>query len=47
MRDYLKVTLTLEAWLGEILAVLTVGVLVTISGTEALFSGLVVGFRIT
>jgi potassium/hydrogen antiporter len=42
--DYLKVTLTLEASLGEILAVLTVGVLVTISGTEALFSGLVVGF---
>jgi cell volume regulation protein A len=42
--DYLKVTLTLEASLGEILAVLTVGVLVTISGTEALFSGLLVGF---
>lgn len=42
--DYLKVTLTLEASLGEILAVLTVGVLVTISGTESLFSGLVVGF---
>ena len=40
----LKVTLTLEASLGEILAVLTVGVLVTISGTESLFSGLVVGF---
>src|SRR6516165_6022193 len=31
--DYLKVTLTLEASLGEILAVLTVGTLVTISGT--------------
>jgi cell volume regulation protein A len=42
--DYLKVTLTLESSLGEILAVLTVGTLVTISGTEALFSGLVVGF---
>jgi len=42
--DYLKVTLTLESSLGEILAVLMVGVLVTISGTEALFSGLVVGF---
>ena len=42
--NYLKVTLTLEASLGEILAVLTVGALVTISGTEALFSGLVVGF---
>ena len=42
--DYLKVTLTLESSLGEILAVLTVGALVTISGTEALFSGLVVGF---
>ena len=42
--DRLKVTLTLEASLGEILAVLTVGVLVTISGTESLFSGLVVGF---
>jgi len=43
-RDYLKVTLTLESSLGEILAVLTVGALVTISGTESLFSGLVVGF---
>jgi cell volume regulation protein A len=42
--EYLKVTLTLESSLGEILAVLTVGALVTISGTEALFSGLVVGF---
>ena len=42
--DYLKVTLTLESSLGEILAVLTVGALVTISGTESLFSGLVVGF---
>ncbi len=42
--EYLKVTLTLESSLGEILAVLTVGVLVTISGREALFSGLVVGF---
>lgn len=42
--DYLKVTLTLESSLGEILAVLTVGALVTLSGTEALFSGLLVGF---
>jgi potassium/hydrogen antiporter len=42
--ERLKVTLTLESSLGEILAVLTVGALVTISGTEALFSGLVVGF---
>lgn len=42
--DRLKVTLTLESSLGEILAVLTVGTLVTISGTEALFSGVVVGF---
>ena len=42
--DRLKVTLTLESSLGEILAVLTVGVLVTISGTESLFSGVVVGF---
>ena len=42
--DYLKVTLTLESSLGEILAVLTVGALVTISGTDSLFSGLVVGF---
>lgn len=42
--NYLKVTLTLESSLGEILAVLTVGTLVTISGTETLFSGLVVGF---
>lgn len=42
--DCLKVTLTLESSLGEILAVLTVGVLVTISGTQSLFSGLVVGF---
>jgi cell volume regulation protein A len=42
--DYLKVTLTLESSLGEILAVLTAGALVTISGTESLFSGLVVGF---
>jgi cell volume regulation protein A len=41
---YLKVTLTLESSLGEILAVLTVGTLVTIAGTEALFEGLVVGF---
>jgi cell volume regulation protein A len=42
--DRLKVTLTLESSLGEILAVLTVGALVTISGTESLFSGLLVGF---
>lgn len=42
--ERLKVTLTLESSIGEILAVLTVGTLVTISGTEALFSGLVVGF---
>lgn len=42
--ERLKVTLTLESSLGEILAVLTVGTLVTISGTEALFSGLLVGF---
>ena len=42
--DRLKVTLTLESSIGEILAVLTVGTLVTISGTEALFSGLLVGF---
>ena len=42
--NYLKVTLTLESSLGEILAVLTVGALVTISGTSTLFSGLVVGF---
>jgi cell volume regulation protein A len=42
--ERLKVTLTLESSIGEILAVLTVGTLVTISGTESLFSGLVVGF---
>ncbi len=42
--ERLKVTLTLESSIGEILAVLTVGTLVTISGTEALFSGLLVGF---
>jgi cell volume regulation protein A len=42
--EHLKVTLTLESSLGEILAVLTVGALVTISGAESLFSGLVVGF---
>jgi cell volume regulation protein A len=42
--EHLKVTLTLESSLGEILAVLTVGALVTISGTESLFSGLLVGF---
>ena len=42
--DRLKVTLTLESSVGEILAVLTVGALVTLSGTESLFSGLVVGF---
>jgi potassium/hydrogen antiporter len=42
--ERLKVTLTLESSVGEILAVLTVGALVTISGTETLFSGLVVGF---
>ena len=42
--ERLKVTLTLESSLGEILAVLTVGTLVTISGTESLFSGVVVGF---
>jgi cell volume regulation protein A len=42
--ERLKVTLTLESSVGEILAVLTVGALVTISGTESLFSGLVVGF---
>jgi len=42
--ERLKVTLTLESSLGEILAVLMVGALVTISGTESLFSGVVVGF---
>ncbi len=42
--ERLKVTLTLESSVGEILAVLTVGTLVTIAGTESLFSGLVVGF---
>jgi len=42
--ERLKVTLTLESSIGEILAVLTVGTLVTISGTQALFSGLLVGF---
>jgi cell volume regulation protein A len=42
--DRLKVTLTLESSLGEIFAVLTVGTLVTISGTQTLFSGLLVGF---
>lgn len=39
-----KVTLTLEASLGEIIAVLTVGTLLTIGGNEPLLTGLVAGF---
>jgi cell volume regulation protein A len=42
--DYLKVSLTLESSLGEILAVLTVGTLVTIEGTQGLAEGLIAGF---
>jgi cell volume regulation protein A len=39
-----KVSLTLEASLGEIIAVIVVGTLLTLGGTGPLVSGLVVGF---
>lgn len=39
-----KVTLTLESALGEVLAVLTVGTLMTLAASESVFSGLFSGF---
>ncbi len=42
--EAVKVTLTLEASLGEIIAVLTVGTLIGLDGSEPIFQGLVTGF---
>jgi len=42
--EAIKVTLTLEASLGEIIAVLTVGTLIGLDGSESIFQGLVTGF---
>jgi cell volume regulation protein A len=42
--EAIKVTLTLEASLGEIIAVLTVGTLIGLDGSEPIFQGLVTGF---
>jgi Na+:H+ antiporter len=42
--DAVKITLTLESSLGEILAVLTVGTLINLQGSNALVEGLITGF---
>ncbi len=42
--EAVKITLTLEASLGEIIAVLTVGTLIGVDGSEPIFQGLVTGF---
>ncbi|HVP55209.1 MAG TPA: hypothetical protein VMU45_09465, partial [Candidatus Eisenbacteria bacterium] len=42
--EAIKITLTLESSLGEILAVLTVGTLMSLNGSEPMVEGLVVGF---
>jgi cell volume regulation protein A len=39
-----KITLTLEASLGEIIAVLTVGTLIGLDGSQPIFEGLITGF---
>jgi hypothetical protein len=40
----IKVTLTLESSLGEIIAVLTVGTLMGLAGSQSLVEGLTTGF---
>ena len=40
----IKITLTLEASLGEIIAVLTVGTLIGLDGSQPIFEGLITGF---
>ena len=42
--EAVKITLTLEASLGEIIAVLTVGSLVGLEGSQPIFQGLITGF---
>jgi cell volume regulation protein A len=42
--EAIKVTLTLESSLGEIIAVLTVGTLLSLNGSQPVMEGLVVGF---
>lgn len=42
--EAIKITLTLESSLGEILAVLTVGTLISLQGSDALVEGLITGF---
>jgi len=42
--EAIKITLTLEASLGEIIAVLTVGTLIGLDGSEPIFQGLITGF---
>jgi potassium/hydrogen antiporter len=42
--EAIKVTLTLEASLGEIIAVLTVGTLIGLDGSQPIFQGLITGF---
>jgi cell volume regulation protein A len=40
----IKVTLTLESSLGEIIAVLTVGTLISLNGNDSMVAGLITGF---
>lgn len=40
----IKITLTLESSLGEIIAVLTVGTMIGLNGSEPFFEGLITGF---
>ncbi len=42
--EAVKITLTLEASLGEIIAVLTVGSLIGLDGSQPIFQGLITGF---
>jgi len=42
--EAIKITLTLEASLGEIIAVLTVGTLIGLDGSQPIFQGLITGF---
>ena len=42
--EAIKITVTLEASLGEIIAVLTVGTLIGLDGSQPIFQGLITGF---
>ena len=43
----IKITLTLESWLNEIIAVLTVGTLISLGSDQSLVEGLITGFGLT